>query len=746
MGRFNVREVLVTAVLLTAISVPVAADPVAWWDFERGQDRLVTDRASGTRDEVLGFFKYVQGSSGDALRFDGYSTVVRRKADKTPNLGNSFSFEAWVAFQAYPWGLCSIVSQCDAEDASYAKKRPAQSFPPEKDPSAGYYFAVDARGRVHLQVSVGGEWIRCQSEARVPLLEWAHIAGTYDSLEGLVVYVNGEKAGSTPTSGVVKFASDIDLLIGRNHNKRRVENSIISVIPAMYSFDGYIDEVKVYNRTLDPDEIAKTHEATKSPGGTGMAYRKLPTEPRGPAPFGAYYTKLKFHETWDAIWRADAHPDVVVLFDDMPGRFVSWRGTGYVPFWVTENDIWYTNEFNESWPPGDKAHICEPMSDKQARYSHVRIIENSDARVVIHWRYALTNTDYEIAYADPLTGWGDWADEYDYIYPDGLALRKQRVWSSRLDQPHEFQESIVLSQPGTRPEDNIELDAVTIVNMKGETYTYSWADGLPGPPPGPDTGPPSNPEPGVADQEDDFLAPFIKLSFPNIQLVNTKSRVKPFLIVSDGPYKENWPFGHDVEGPVNIPYTGFMLPDVCTFTWWNHWPVAQVPSDARWALDPDRVAHTSVSNVFYGVYEATENSKIKLSMQGLTEKTAEELVPLAKSWLHAATLKLKGSGYSSMGYDQTERAYQLKCKNNNESEPLRFELLAGEEHPVVNPAFVITGWGDRDVALKINGRSIERGKNFRFGFRHNPDSIDLIVWVKKEIMETTELTLSPDLR
>ena len=30
----------------------------------------------------------------------------------------------------------------------------------------------------------------------------------------------------------------------------------------------------------------------------------------------------------------------------------------------------------------------EPMSDKQDRYSHVRIVENNDARTVIHWRYA----------------------------------------------------------------------------------------------------------------------------------------------------------------------------------------------------------------------------------------------------------------------------------------------------------------------------------------------------------------------
>jgi hypothetical protein len=731
MCRVSAQAVFV--VLFVAISAPVTAEPVAWWEFEKAQDRVVTDRASGIEDEVLGFFKYVQGASGDALRFDGYSTVVRRKAENAPELGKSFSFEAWVAFQAYPWGQCAIVSQCDAEDVSYAMKGSGGKFPPVKDPSAGYYFAVDARGRAHLQVSVGGEWIRCRSETRAPLLEWAHIAGTYDAEKGLAVYINGKKAGSTPAGGTVEFASDIDLLVGRNHNKRRVENSVFTVIPALYSFDGYIDEVKVHGRALDPGEIAEAYGAAKPSGGTGMTFRKLPTKPRGPAPFGAYYTKLEFDETWDAIRREDAHPDVVVLFDDMPWRFVSWRGTGYVPFWVTENDIWYTNEFNESWPSHrDRPFVCEPMSDKQARYSHVRIIENNDARVVIHWRYALTNTDYEIAYPDPLTGWGDWADEYDYIYPDGLALRKQRVWSSRIDQPHEFQESIVVNQPGTRPEDNIEIDAVTLVNMDGEKNTHSWADGLPIPPAVPQDG--DSMEPRVA------LA--ARYSFPNIQLVNTKSKAKPFLIVSDEAHEE-WPFGRKVDGPVNVPYTGYMLPDVSTFTWWNHWPVGQVPSDGRWALDPDRVSHTSVSNVLWASYETTEYSQVKLSIQGMTEKAAEELVPLAKSWLRAPALELKGSGYASKGYDQAERAYLITCKKRNNPKPLRFEVVASEEHPMVNLALVVAGWGDADATLTLNGEAVSRGKAFRFGHRSTPETKDLVVWVEKTSTSPVEVVLAP---
>jgi len=541
----------------------------------------------------------------------------------------------------------------------------------------------------------------------------------------LTVYINGKEAGSTPAEGKVKFATEIDLLVGRNHKKRQIAQPVESVVPSSYSFDGYIDEVKIHDRALELSDIARAYEATNPAGSTGMKFRKLPTKPAGPAPFGAYYTNLKFCETWDAIRREGPHPDVVVLFDDKPWRFVFWRGSGFVSFWVTENDIWYTNEFNETWPPVDEPTVYEPMSDKQARFSHVRIIENNDARVVIHWRYALVNSLYNIAWEDPLTGWGDWADEYDFIYPDGVGIRKQKVWSSRIEEAREFQESIVLNQPGTRPEDNIELGAVTIVNMEGQTHTHSWADG---------------PRELENRSQMSLLA---RLSYPNIQRVNTKSKAKPFLIVSDEAFDCGWPINDKVGGPVHLPYTRMVYPENCMFTWWNHWPVGQVPSDGRFAYYPDRVSHTAVTNWLWAEYKSTEDSQIKIAMQGLTEKAAEELVPLAKSWLRAPALELKGSGYTSRGYDKAERAYFITCKKRNKPESLRFELAASEEHPVLNPAFVITGWGDADATLNIDARAVNRGKEFRFGHRRNPNGKDLIVWIKMESSKPVEVLLFP---
>ena len=42
------------------------------------------------------------------------------------------------------------------------------------------------------------------------------------------------------------------------------------------------------------------------------------------------------------MWRVGDVPDVFVRFDQSPVQLVFWRGTSFVPCWVTENGIWYS--------------------------------------------------------------------------------------------------------------------------------------------------------------------------------------------------------------------------------------------------------------------------------------------------------------------------------------------------------------------------------------------------------------------
>jgi hypothetical protein len=330
---------------------------------------------------------------------------------------------------------------------------------------------------------------------------------------------------------------------------------------------------------------------------------------------------LKYDEIWDAARRVSNDSDVVVRFDDSPVRLVSWQGTNYIPAWVTENEKWYSDEFVETWgavncPGGED---CEPMSDKQNRYAHVRILENTPARAVIHVRYGQCEVEHsECANPDPLTGWTDWADDYYTVYPDEVAARKTVAWSSNLKVVPEFQETIVINQAGTRPEQNIETDALTFVNMKGETHTYSWLH-----PPTAITQP----------------------SGANIQAVNLKSEWKPFQIVLP-------------DRPLISVYQGERTWSM--FEWWNHWPVAQVKSSGISAVAADRPSHSSLSHIEGQPWQRTADSVTKIMLDGLTKRPAAELAVLARSWAAPPELKVADGDFVSQGYDPSQRAFVLR--------------------------------------------------------------------------------------
>lgn len=288
----------------------------------------------------------------------------------------------------------------------------------------------------------------------------------------------------------------------------------------------------------------------------------MPSGPEGPGTFGAYYTKLNYSPEWDKDWRVAGHPDVVVRFDDGGHRFVFWRGTSYIPCWVTGNDKWYTNEFVErrGWHSPNTEGCVEPMSDKQCRFSHVRIIESNDARVVVHWRYAPVDVHYEHPFMDENTGWADWVDEYYTIYPDATGVRSITVQSTNLEKWIEFHEAIVLNQPGTLPEDNIQPGAVSVANMMGEHHTYFWDE---------NGGPKFDKNPERA----------------NIYKINLKSDRGPFALVA--PPR--------VDGDIITPYLGHSRNSI--FNWWDHWPVSQAALDGRGAKSSQNPSHTSLCHI-----------------------------------------------------------------------------------------------------------------------------------------------------
>jgi hypothetical protein len=656
----------------------------------------------------VGFNERVAGVAGNGLRFDGYTTAVVRSAkparisatkgdstgESVPQLRAAFTLSAWVALDAYPWNWVPLIDH-------------------ERDEQSGYSFGVDAFGHVGLRLAVNGGWQSATSMRVLPLKRWVHVAATFDHASGLVIYIDGEEAARLAVQGELTPALGTDLMMGRVRHPTLPypSGSIHPLDPVWYSLEGILDEVQIWASCLTAEQIRFLHASIHAPSGDALPWARLPAGPPGSGRFGAYPCSLTFEPSWDRMRRMGQDSDVVVRFDRSAMRLVFWQGMAYEPAWVTENGKWYTDEFLEAYgPPGcTGGEDCEPMSDKQTRYAHVSIVQSNDARAVIHWRYALCETrNYSGSFADPVTGWFDWADEYWTVYPDGVAVRRQLLWSTeQAEWAHEWQETIVINGPGERPEDNINFEALTLANMKGEAASYHWepkASELFDYPQGPQSMPrPAN---------------------PNIQVVNLKSAQKPFQIVPP-------------DGAKIIPYGGEK--SYSAFEWWNHWPVGQIPSSGRPALAADRASHSSLSHIYWGVFQRTDRSLSKVLLDGLTERTASDLVPLAKSWLSPPKMDVTGPAHG-LGYDSAQRAFVIQCSSGSTG-PLTVTWHAGSDCPLVNPALVIRGW-TTDACLRIDGKDKEPGDAVRFGHERHLDGDDLVIWMDMEATRFVKIEIS----
>ena len=543
----------------------------------------------------------------------------------------------------------------------------------------------------------------------LPLHTWNHVVGTYDPATGIAVYLNGAQVGFKPAEGAVTEPEGINLLIGYSHEKLapiQTERGP-SMIGSNMLLSGLLDEVNIYDSALSEAEVNKAYTSARPAEPKPLEYNLMPTDLLGKGEFGASQEELKYCDSWDEAYRMSGQGDVVVKFDELPVNYVFWHGWNYGLCMVTENGLLMTDQSVER---GNENGCTEHMSDKQNRFSHIRIIENHDARVVLHWRYCPCDIFYNATFVDPNTGWGDWVDEYFYIYPDGVMMREQKCWTTG-DVESRFvggyggmpsnQETIFFSQPGKGPLDTVEVAALTVANDAGQSHTFSWQPEFPW---------------SIGRQP----------AKPTIQMVNFKSVYKPFMIRRPGSTIAAFPPSGFIDR--NFPY-------------WNHWPVCQLPNDGRKGTRTDRPAHTSLTWFCEPPISDEGILYTWIYMYGLTDKKATELVPVSKSWNSPPALNLQNGNFENQGFDTCQRAYVLKCSTPGKPTTIKGTLQAGEKSPVVNPAFVIKNWGDAEVRLKLDGKEIPRGKNFRFGYERRLDGTDLVLWIKYDTNQPVKFEL-----
>lgn len=653
-------------------------------DFDQIKGNQVFEGCSQKYFPINGNYQITEAVLGNGLKSDGFTTNIIASGLDWRRTFNDFSISSWVSMETYGWNDIAVLDGRNKDNLDW-----------------GFYLGVTSSGYPIFSLAIEGSWKTLIASEKIDLYKWAFITATYDHTQGMSLYLNGEKVGTNNYVGFPSFNNFTK--IARNSydmNPDHVHRPY-GAFPSKYSFDGIIDEIKGYKYILSEKEIQELYASAKPAKDPDFKQRYLPKGPEElPNEFSAYISALSYYPEYDAVWKGEAPEDIVVTFKDIPFRIVAWRGIRSAPCMVMknttiDNDIWVADQSAEYFAgkqrPGNTHGCAEHMSDAQCRYSRVRLIENTPARKVIHWRYFPTDVQYKLPYFDELTGWPTVIDEYYYIYPDGVYTRGYHSFDDESSPVDQYQETTIVNPSRTYPDDNVEREAITLADHQGNEISYLL-------------------------KENFNRVTFPGLEKPNIQLLNIKADYKPFIIMDPDA--------------VDIRLYQWNTGINSYFPMWNHFPVSQqAPSDGRQSVYDDRTSSSAFTWMkFTKPYKKDNHKNIYVYLTGATSGKASELARLSKSWNNAPEFILQSEGAESLGYEKFERAYIFNAEDNCRRIEGKFEV--SQERPVHNLALRIENWGERDINVKINGKSLS-ASSYAFGFNKKLEGTTLLVFINK---------------
>jgi hypothetical protein len=197
--------------------------------FDEGKGAVAKDASQYGNDGKIDGTKWVDGKFGKALEFDGAGTECVTVPD-TPELllmeGGTLMAWSYIMTEAghASWPRIMIKAADNGGTTS------------------GYDFLFDRASGYSIRFCVTA----CQSHFPMETDSWHHVAVTFDG-ETIKVYADGENVSEIPQPGPTVDSTGFDLHIGNGAAFDR-------------AFHGIHDEVRIWNRALDEDEINEAME------------------------------------------------------------------------------------------------------------------------------------------------------------------------------------------------------------------------------------------------------------------------------------------------------------------------------------------------------------------------------------------------------------------------------------------------------------------------------------------------------
>jgi len=207
-------------------------DELRIFDYARTQAQIQNDMNFGGSPVVAG--KYSYGRS-----FDGSSYFIDALDSASLDVANTVTMEAWIYRAVDTGGWERILSK--SQNGASAT-------------NLSYWMQISNTDLLHCGVIKSDETAPYRySVATIPTGQWVHVACSNDATNGVHAYINGALSDGTTGGGVgAAKVSTYPLQIGRLGS-----NSLW-----YYTFNGYIDEVRIYNTIRTAQDITNDMNMT----------------------------------------------------------------------------------------------------------------------------------------------------------------------------------------------------------------------------------------------------------------------------------------------------------------------------------------------------------------------------------------------------------------------------------------------------------------------------------------------------
>ncbi len=200
---------------------------VGYWSFDEGAGDTAYDRSGNGNYGTIYGASWTNGISGTALEFT-QGDWVDCGNDSCFDVG-TFTIQAWLYIYGSTGGCHQILAKYQNEDQVL-------------DDAYVFELWTDSQTLV-LTLCQDGEphWVECFSSEQISFNKWTFVTGTYNG-SVMRVFINGKETGSFETTIPVRNTSS-PLVIGTHCNDDSG------------NFNGRIDEVRIYNRSLSAEEV-----------------------------------------------------------------------------------------------------------------------------------------------------------------------------------------------------------------------------------------------------------------------------------------------------------------------------------------------------------------------------------------------------------------------------------------------------------------------------------------------------------